>query len=38
MNFAPGDILLVPLMFSDGIGQKRRPVISFMTMAMRIYL
>ena len=27
MNFSPGDILLVPVMFSDGSGHKKRPVV-----------
>jgi mRNA interferase MazF len=27
MSFSPGDILLVPVMFSDGSGQKKRPVV-----------
>jgi mRNA interferase MazF len=27
MNFSPGDVLLVPVVFSDGIGRKNRPVV-----------
>ena len=27
MSFSPGDVLLVPVMFSDGSGQKKRPVV-----------
>jgi hypothetical protein len=27
MSFSPGDILLVPVVFSDRTGQKRRPVV-----------
>jgi mRNA interferase MazF len=28
MNLSPGDVLLVPVVFSDGSGHKRRPVVS----------
>jgi len=27
MSFLPGDILLVPVVFSDGSGYKKRPVV-----------
>jgi mRNA interferase MazF len=27
MSFSPGDILLVPVRFSDGSGHKKRPVV-----------
>ncbi len=27
MSFLPGDILLVPVVFSDGSGHKKRPVV-----------
>jgi hypothetical protein len=27
MSFPPGDVLLVPVVFSDGSGQKKRPVV-----------
>ena len=27
MSFSPGDILLVPVVFSDGSGHKKRPVV-----------
>ncbi len=27
MSFSPGDILLVPIVFSDGSGHKKRPVV-----------
>ena len=27
MSFSPGDVLLVPVVFSDGSGHKKRPVI-----------
>jgi mRNA interferase MazF len=27
MNFSPGEILLVPVVFSDGSGRKKRPVV-----------
>jgi mRNA interferase MazF len=27
MSFSPGDVLLVPLVFSDGSGHKKRPVV-----------
>ena len=27
MSFSPGDVLLVPVVFSDGSGRKRRPVV-----------
>jgi mRNA interferase MazF len=27
MSFSPGDILLVPILFSDGSGHKKRPVV-----------
>jgi mRNA interferase MazF len=28
MSFSPGDVLLVPVAFTDGSGQKRRPVVT----------
>ena len=27
MSFCPGDVLLVPVVFSDGSGHKKRPVV-----------
>ena len=27
MSFSPGDVLLVPIVFTDGSGQKKRPVV-----------
>ena len=27
MSFSPGDVLLVPVVFSDGSGHKKRPVV-----------
>jgi mRNA interferase MazF len=27
MSFSPGDVLLVPVVFSDGRGHKKRPVV-----------
>jgi len=27
MSFSPGDVLLVPMVFSDGSGHKKRPVV-----------
>jgi len=27
MSFSPGDVLLVPVVFSDGGGRKKRPVV-----------
>ena len=27
MNLSPGDVLLVPVVFSDGSGHKKRPVV-----------
>jgi hypothetical protein len=27
MSFSPGDVLLVPVVFSDGRGHKKRPMV-----------